>query len=589
MRMNRKRERNGSGEKHTIKERLTSFFVLMGGTALLMCLFTLVFSLAFYQRYRQAIGRLSVFNQYCDNLDQASENAKYFFQTEEGEYWQSAQEQMEVAMEGIGRLYGEEDNPLILREVQDVREMTERFYCVWQALTADLQENSQAGGQEISRSSVSEDGQEASQGSVSAASQEEVSRGSVSTGGQEVSWGSVSAGGLEGAQEDIQESTVQENARESAGEGAEENARESGQEDTTQVYGRIQEEYGQIEDIHEAIRERYLDINQLILQDIEGTHEAMEQRTRVYVAVFLIMFTAMCAGMFWQIQHISRSVSEPIGVLARKAELIREGKPEAVLELPAPERSEGEISGLIQIFDKMAGQVKTQIETLEENARIRQELEESRFKELQMQINPHFLFNTLNMIAEKAYLEQADETVELLETAARMFRYSLDFSGKTVKLSQELEELGDYVFMQEQRFGSRITFVFELDEVFHDMTVPAMILQPLVENAIVHGTGMRTEDARIRIRTRWSEEEGSGYVVVEDNGEGMDGETLRAVRKSMEEYGGESPKIGLGNVYLRLKMFFGGRAAMTVESRAGEGTRVTLRLPREGKDEVCTD
>lgn len=564
MGMNRKRERNGAGEKHTIKERLTSFFVLMGGTALLMCLFTLVFSLAFYQRYRQAIGRLSVFNQYCDNLDQASENAKYFFQTEEGEYWQSAQEQMEAAMEGIGRLYAEEDNPLILREVQDVREMTERFYGVWQALTADLQENSQAGGQEVGR-------------------------GSVSTDSQQVSQGSVSADGLESAQEDIQESTVQENSQESAGEGAEENVRESGQEETTQVYGRIQEEYGQIEDIHEAIRERYLDINQLILQDIEGTHEAMEQRTRVYVAVFLIMFTAMCAGMFWQIQHISRSVSEPIGVLARKAELIREGKPEAVLELPAPERSEGEISGLIQIFDKMAGQVKTQIETLEENARIRQELEESRFKELQMQINPHFLFNTLNMIAEKAYLEQADETVELLETAARMFRYSLDFSGKTVKLSQELEELGDYVFMQEQRFGSRITFVFELDEVFHDMTVPAMILQPLVENAIVHGTGMRTEDARIRIRTRWSEEEGSGYVVVEDNGEGMDGETLRAVRKSMEEYGGESPKIGLGNVYLRLKMFFGGRAAMTVESRAGEGTRVTLRLPREGKDEVCTD
>ena len=254
--MYRKRERNGAGEKHTIKERLTSFFVLMGGTALLMCLFTLVFSLAFYQRYRQAIGRLSVFNQYCDNLDQASENAKYFFQTEEGEYWQSAQEQMEAAMEGIGRLYAEEDNPLILREVQDVREMTERFYGVWQALTADLQENSQAGGQEVGR-------------------------GSVSTDSQQVSQGSVSADGLESAQEDIQESTVQENSQESAGEGAEENVRESGQEETTQVDGRIQEEYGQIEDIHEAIRERYLDIKQLILQDIVGTDESMEQRSRV--------------------------------------------------------------------------------------------------------------------------------------------------------------------------------------------------------------------------------------------------------------------------------------------------------------------
>lgn len=494
--------KRASEKKYTIKERLTSFFVLMGGTALLICLFTMLFSLAYHQRYRQSIEQLSIFNQYCDNLDQASENTDYFFQTEEEEYREAAQERIESAKALLDRLYEEEKNPQILREVQDVREMTALFFDSWQGLSSDL------------------------------------------------------------------------------GRDSEEDAAE---------YDQIQQEYSEITRIHEAIRERYLEINQLILQDIESTRETMEQRTGVYVTVFLVLFAGICAGMFWQIQHISRSVSQPIGVLARKAELVREGRAEEVEELPAPRGSDEEIKGLIQIFDKMAGQVKIQIETLEENVKIRQELEESRFKELQMQINPHFLFNTLNMIAEKAYLEQADETVELLETAAKMFRYSLDFSGKIVRLSQELEELGNYVFMQEQRFGSRIAFLFELDEVFHDMEVPAMILQPLVENAIVHGIGMRTEDAKILIRTSWHGPENLGYITVEDNGDGMDEETLREVEKNMRAYQGQSPKIGLGNVYLRLKMFFEGSAQVCIESTAGKGTRVTLMLPWRGKDERCTD
>ena len=84
-----------------------------------------------------------------------------------------------------------------------------------------------------------------------------------------------------------------------------------------------------------------------------------------------------------------------------------------------------------------------------------------------------------------------------------MFRYSLDFSGRQVSLFREMEELGNYVAIQEKRYGERIHFIFDLDERFHSLKVPALILQPLVENAVTHGCGNKSQDAEISIITRY--------------------------------------------------------------------------------------
>jgi len=214
-----------------------------------------------------------------------------------------------------------------------------------------------------------------------------------------------------------------------------------------------------------------------------------------------------------------------------------------------------------------------------ENLRISNRLKSSELKALQMQINPHFLFNTLNMISQTAYLENADQTVELLGSTAKLLRYTLDYTGKEVTLAREIELLGSYVSIQEQRFGDRIRFEFDLDESHHQMHVPSMILQPLVENSLKYGVGMKTEGALIRICTRYRADKQQEMIIVSDNGTGMERKRLEEVRRSMTEKNGNERNIGLSNVCLRLSMFFNGDSRMSIHSRTGRGTTVVLRLP----------
>ena len=234
---------------------------------------------------------------------------------------------------------------------------------------------------------------------------------------------------------------------------------------------------------------------------------------------------------------------------------------------------------LYEVFYSMVQKLKLQIDTLEQNMKYQRELQESRFKELQMQINPHFMFNTLNMLTETAYLEDAQETAELLKLTAKMFRYSLDFSGRQVSLFREMEELGNYVAIQEKRYGERIHFIFDLDERFHSLKVPALILQPLVENAVTHGCGNKIQDAEISIITRYYEKDKRAEISVKDNGCGMEPQIKEQVLMDIEKYKAEnSSKIGLGNVFMRMKILFGERLELSLKSEKNKGTEVVFTI-----------
>ncbi|MBR2256923.1 MAG: histidine kinase [Blautia sp.] len=212
-----------------------------------------------------------------------------------------------------------------------------------------------------------------------------------------------------------------------------------------------------------------------------------------------------------------------------------------------------------------------------QDIQIREDLKQLQYQTMQSQMNPHFLFNTLNMIAQFANLHEDVQTAELLQDTAYLLRYTLDMSDRCVTLFQEVEALEKYVGLQEQRFGSRIEFYFDLDESFHDVRVPNLILQPLVENAISHGLGMCTEGGKIRIRTFREKEK--GCLSVSDNGSGMDHETLEALIRSIRQKEVRGNQIGLHNVYHRLMIFFSDNASLTITSRKGEGTEVVIRIP----------
>ena len=289
--------------------------------------------------------------------------------------------------------------------------------------------------------------------------------------------------------------------------------------------------------------------------------------------------------------QLGRVVSRPIERLTQG--VLRNG---SALE-PVTLDAEGgwEVENLTAAFNEMIGRIAHQWQLLQEkaelektlherereNLRIAGELKSSQMQALQRQINPHFLFNTLNNIMNTADMEEAPETRELLSITASYLRYSLDFCEKQVTLGRELQELGNYVALQEKRFGERIRFEFTLDESLSGVRMPAMVLQPLVENAVAHGVGAYASDARIEIVTSRGED-GGARIEVRDNGVGMSAAELDALRERLcraREDAAAQEGIGLTNVARRLHVFYHGQAALDVRSEPGGGTCVTLRLP----------
>lgn len=293
--------------------------------------------------------------------------------------------------------------------------------------------------------------------------------------------------------------------------------------------------------------------------------------------------------------QMGRLVSRPIEQLTQG--VLRSGSAQAMEPIRVEDGGGWEVENLTAAFNGMMERIAQQWQRLEEkaevektlheqkmeNLRIAGELKSSQMQALQRQINPHFLFNTLNMIMDTAYLEEAPETMELLRSAAAFLRYSLDSCEKQVTLGREMQALGDYVFLQEKRFGERIRFRFELDESLSGTRMPALVLQPLVENAVAHGVGSYASDARIEIRTERGAD-GCVLITVRDNGVGMEEQQLQALRERLMR-AQDDPQgqcgIGLANVARRLHVFYGGRAALEVRSAQGRGTEVALRLPQE--------
>lgn len=355
------------------------------------------------------------------------------------------------------------------------------------------------------------------------------------------------------------------------------------------AFSTVTQQYQDVLSVHTAILDEYEPFLEMLLDHTETVYQEMQQKSFLGIAVFAVVFLASGMLMFSQIRYIHHSIAGPINELIHAAEQVWLGKFDcALISLKEQSADEGMLL-LVKVFNKMVRQVKQQIETLKENARVQKQLQESRFKELQMQINPHFMFNTLNMISDFAYLENAEKTVVLLNKTAKMFRFSLDFSGKTVTLSREIAELHNYIYIQQQRFGKRIHFLLNIDENCPDLKLPALTLQPLVENAITHGVGMLTSNAEIKIETRYESASRTVSLIIQDNGEGMSPSALDHVLNQMYTYTTQNAKIGLGNVYLRLKMFFKDRVRMNIESTEGQGTAVTIEIQYKEEESICTD
>nr|WP_275950534.1 sensor histidine kinase [Clostridium sp. MCC353] len=220
------------------------------------------------------------------------------------------------------------------------------------------------------------------------------------------------------------------------------------------------------------------------------------------------------------------------------------------------------------------------LEKENENLKVKELLIETELKVLQGQMNPHFLFNTLSLISKMAYLEGAEKTSELMETTTDLLRYSLDKSNSVSDLYSEIESVKNYIKIQEVRFGHRIKFELSVGNHIPKVIMPGMIIQPLIENAVIHGVKNMVSGAHVLVSVKRGGDK--VYILVEDNGTGMDSSRLEAVQSGVEE-----KSIGINNVRKRLELFFGIKPVLSIESAVQCGTAVTVELPvSNGMEEI---
>ncbi|NLS85191.1 MAG: histidine kinase [Ruminococcaceae bacterium] len=249
-------------------------------------------------------------------------------------------------------------------------------------------------------------------------------------------------------------------------------------------------------------------------------------------------------------------------------------------------RQEDEIGQLVRAFNQMKHSTREYVhatQELHEQTVQRVELEKrfavTQLQLIKSQLNPHFLFNTLNMIARMAQIEGAPVSEQMTVAMSNLLRYNLRTTEPIVPLEQELKVVEDYMYIQKMRFGSRIQYSVLCPDALLQTDVPVFLLQPLVENAVMHGLSNVENGGAIYVRARMR---GDNLILsVADTGAGMTHERLTQVRAAMAK-GGEGLGLGLGNVCRRITGFYpNGR--VRISSKQGCGTVVYVEFAMRNK------
>lgn len=290
-------------------------------------------------------------------------------------------------------------------------------------------------------------------------------------------------------------------------------------------------------------------------------------KTRILIVfmVALILFLLMVIN-----SYISSRITDPIKELEKSVNEIEEGN----LDTRVYTGGSYEIRHLGTSIQNMASQIqKLMADVVAEHESKRK----SEFDTLQSQINPHFLYNTLDIIVWMIENEKQSEAVKAVTALARFFRISLSKGKSIITVSDELEHVRNYLMIQHMRYKNKFTYSIEAEEEVLELSSLKLMLQPLVENAIYHGMEFMDGDGEIDIRA-WREGDDL-YMSVADNGLGMTEEQVERLFTAE----GHVPSrrgsgIGVKNVNERIRLYFGSGYGLTIQSEPDEGTTVTAHL-----------
>lgn len=308
------------------------------------------------------------------------------------------------------------------------------------------------------------------------------------------------------------------------------------------------------------------------------------------VTIFILLFISIVNIVL--VALITRSMTTPLADLSVAANKVAAG--DFGVDINVFD-SEDEIGVVSKAFKKMVGSIQEYIEEIKRSMSRESEMKEhelvmeSRMKEVQLrslqaQINPHFLFNTLNAGAQLAMMEGADKTTEFIDNMADFFRYNIKKINNDASIGEEITLVDRYVYILNVRFTGEIHYSKMIEDGVSDIRVPSMILQPIVENAVNYGIRDIDWEGHIDLRVYTKDE--FVYMSIKDNGIGMSKEQIESilsgegVNKTNTSNSG-SNGIGLGNVIERLQIFTGREDVIEIYSEGeGKGSEFIIKVPK---------
>ena len=280
------------------------------------------------------------------------------------------------------------------------------------------------------------------------------------------------------------------------------------------------------------------------------------------VGTFLFLIAAASVALF------AGRITKPFQRLEKAMQNIEQG----LKEVPIDEKGCYEAQSLARHFNGMIGQIEKLMQEITEKEK---HLRASEISALHSQINPHFLYNTLDTIVWMAEFNDSEKVIEITKALAQFFRLSLSGGSELTTVEKELDHVRQYLFIQKERYGDKLNYTLDCEESIRDVQMPKIILQPIVENALYHGIRSNTHLGHVQISA--SEIAGDIELIVRDNGDGFDVKQLdEEPSQKLAKLGG----VGIRNVDERIKLYYGPSYGITIDSVQGTGTTVSIKIPK---------
>ena len=296
----------------------------------------------------------------------------------------------------------------------------------------------------------------------------------------------------------------------------------------------------------------------------------LTKSSRKAQSIYVIMAIALVCVALLLSNMIARNITMPIQRLRDSMAKVQEGDfSQADVEVS----TENEIGSLTKTFNLMTYRIQ---ELMEQNVHEQEEKRKSEMKALQSQINPHFLYNTLDSIIWMAEGKKNEEVVLMTASLARLLRQSISNEDELVSVGQEIEYARSYLTIQKMRYKDKLEFCIEVEPEIQSVQIIKLVLQPIIENAIYHG--LKYKESKGLLIVRGYEKDGNAVIEILDNGVGMDSTTLSHIfERHKVDY--HSNGVGVYNVQKRLKLYYGNDYGMAYKSEPGRGTAAAITIP----------